>query len=61
RPGRTPCTSRDRGTGIVRDNEDLATPHMTETLLDSWTRYQARLEARRRALERRKNPPPPPF
>ena len=60
-PGRTAWSIGDRVTVIVRDNEDLATPHTTQQLLDSWTRYQARIEARRRALERRKNPPEPPF
>ncbi|WP_157773456.1 HNH endonuclease signature motif containing protein [Brachybacterium vulturis] len=60
-PGRTAWSIQDRVTVIVRDNEDLATPHMTEALMDSWARYQARRESRRRALERRKNPPPPPY
>lgn len=60
-PGRTAWSIQGRLTVIVRDNEDLASPHMTRELMDSWTRYQAELETRRRALERRKNPPPPPF
>ena len=60
-PGRTTWSIGDRVSVIVRDNEDLATPHTTAALMDSWTRHQARLEARRRALERRRNPPPTPF
>lgn len=60
-PGLTSWSIRDRVSVIVRDNEDLATPHTVQQLMDSWTRYQARIEARRRALERRKNPPEPPF
>ncbi|MGO3210535.1 HNH endonuclease signature motif containing protein [Brachybacterium sp. AOP42-C2-15] len=60
-PGRTAWSIQDRVTVIVRDNEDLASPYMTRELMDSWTRYQAQLESRRRALERRKNPPPPPY
>lgn len=60
-PGRTEWSIGDRVSVIVRDNEDLASPRMTELLMDSWIRYQAEIEARRRALERRKNPPPPPF
>ena len=60
-PGRTAWAIEDRLHVIVRDNEDLATPPTVRALMDSWTRHQAQLEARRRALERRKNPPPPPF
>lgn len=60
-PGLTSWSIRDRVSVIVRDNEDLATPYTVQQLMDSWTRYQARIEARRRALERRKNPPEPPF
>ena len=63
-PGRTAWSVHDRVSVMVRDNEDLASPAMTRELMDSWRRYGARLEARRRALERRKNPPPappPPF
>jgi len=60
-PGRTAWSIDERVHVIVRDNEDLASPHMTRELMDSWTRYQAGLEARRRALERRKNPPLPPY
>jgi len=60
-PGRTAWSIRERAHVIVRDNEDLASPPTAQALMDSWARYQARIEARRRALERRKNPPPPPF
>lgn len=60
-PGRTAWSIRDRVHVIVRDNEDLASPYMTRALLGSWARYQAGLEARRRAPGRRKSPPPPPF
>ena len=60
-PGRTAWSLRDRAHVIVHDNTDLASPPTAQQLMDSWTRHQARVEARRRALERRKEPPPPPF
>ncbi|WP_241237388.1 HNH endonuclease signature motif containing protein [Brachybacterium saurashtrense] len=63
-PGRTAWSTDDRVQVLVRDNEDLASPSTTRELLDSWERYGARRDARRRALERRRNPPPappPPF
>ena len=60
-PGRTSWSFRDRARVIIHDNTDLASPETSRVLMDSWTRYQARLESKRRALERRKNPPPPPF
>ena len=60
-PGRTAWSLRDRAHVIVHDNTDLASPETSRELMDSWTRHQARVEARRRALERRKEPPPPPF
>ncbi|MGO1409539.1 MAG: DUF222 domain-containing protein [Brachybacterium sp.] len=60
-PGRTAWSFDDRVNVMVGDDTDRASPAMTDVLMDSWTRYQAGLEARRRALERRKNPPPPPF
>ncbi|GLI31411.1 hypothetical protein BCONGLO52_22520 [Brachybacterium conglomeratum] len=63
-PGRTAWSIHDRVSVMVRDGTDLASPAMTRELMDSWTRYEAAREGRRRALERRKDPPPappPPF
>lgn len=59
-PGRTSWSFDERACVLVHDDEDLASPSMTRELMDSWTRHQGRLEARRRALERRMNPPDPP-
>src|SRR5699024_1409628 len=60
-PGRTAWAIEGRLPLIGRGNEGLATPPTGRALMGAWTRHQAQLEARRRALERRKNPPPPPF
>ncbi|MGP9536974.1 DUF222 domain-containing protein [Brachybacterium sp. AOP43-C2-M15] len=60
-PDRTAWSFPDRAKVLLRDDIDLASPVTVTELMDSWTRYQAGREARRRALERRKSPPPPPF
>ncbi|MBB5831460.1 HNH endonuclease signature motif containing protein [Brachybacterium aquaticum] len=60
-PGRTAWSAGDMVDVVVADDTDLATPVMVEVLQESWQRWLADREARRRAREEHRHPPEPPF